>query len=241
MANPDKLWHRYHEGRQPQALQALVLHYLPLVKIICGKFYSTSDDFDDLLQEGAIGLIQAVEAFDPSRNVKFETYASLRIRGSVLDYLRKRRPGGRQVQEKIRQLDRAVQELSARLGRFPDDKEIQQALNLTTEKYQQFLQEAQPFVVALGPDQSVEDLPQEGDDAANPEEVIDHLDLKEQLAKALGSLSQKERDVVALYYYEDMTMKEIAEATGLSESRISQVHSRVLLKLRYFLAERGKM
>lgn len=222
---------------------ALIMQYAPLVKTIVDriacKVPSHIADRDDLMNVGIIGLISAFEKFDKGRNVQFETYARYRIRGAVLDELRSRDWLSRSTRNKNSKLERAFYALQKTLGRPPDDEEVAAHLGISLEEYFELLEEAKGVSLL-----SSEDLPPEycehygcregvnGSLPENPHSLLLSNELRGILKKAIDDLPGKERQVLALYYYEELTMKEIGAVLGLTESRVCQLHSKAVLRLR---------
>ncbi|HOG16762.1 MAG: RNA polymerase sigma factor FliA [Syntrophaceae bacterium PtaU1.Bin231] len=221
----------------------LILKYAPLVKYTVGRITAKLPippaDREDLVHVGIIGLISALEKFDPSRNVQFETYARFRIRGAVLDELRARDWVPRSVRNKDDRIEEAFTRLRKDLGRPPGDGEVADCLGVSVEEYYKMLDEAK-FVTIV----SAEDLPpdflehfsrqdvMEEVDRGNPLQLLANGELRERLKEAIDDLPDKERLVLSLYYYEELTMKEIGKVLKLTESRVCQLHSQATLRLR---------
>ncbi len=223
------------------------MKYVPLVKNIVGRIVLRLPDHiskDDLINVGVIGLMSALEKFDETRNVRFETYAGFRIRGAVLDELRARDVVPRSVRNKETRLEAAFKTLQNELGRHPTDEEVSNHLGISLEKYYKLLDEARGVCIL-----SNDDLPRgycekcgqyevlKKIDQNNPFSLLARRELKETLKNAIDSLPEKERLVLALYYYEELTLKEIGVVIKLTESRICQIHSRAILKLKTSLRE----
>jgi len=221
----------------------LILKYAPLVKYTVGRITAKlpipAADREDLVHVGIIGLISALEKFDPSRNVQFETYARFRIRGAVLDELRARDWVPRSVRNKDDRIEDAFSKLRKSLGRPPKDGEVAEFLGVAVEEYYKMLDESK-FVTIV----SAEDLPPdflehfsrqdvvEELDRGNPLQLLANSELRERLKEAIDDLPDKERLVLSLYYYEELTMKEIGKVLKLTESRVCQLHSQATLRLR---------
>ncbi len=222
----------------------MVLQYAPLVKYVIGRLAVGTPsivDFDDLLSAGTVGLIQAVDRYNPDRGVKFETYAISRIRGAIIDSLRALDHLPRSVRQKARQIDDANKRLSATLNRPPSDAEVAEYLGVSLDSYYDILIDASRVTVSLdgllGGQETTDGapVPVELDDPTSHDEVtsgIERAEMVEALSAAVGHLPKRERLVVALYYQDEMTMKEISKVLGISESRVCQLHSRALAKLR---------
>jgi len=224
--------------------------YLPLVKYIAGRLaigLPRSVEMDDLINAGVIGLIEAHHNFDSGKGVKFETYASLRIRGSILDELRGMDWVPRSTRARSREIERAIAKLENELGRTPTEAELADGLGVELEDYHRMIDDVSSTSLL-----SLDELAGgEGDDKPVP--LVDTLrspdqpsalmnlereELRDLLADSLGQLSEQERLVVALYYYEELTLKEIGQVLELSESRVSQLHTKAVLGLRAKLRKR---
>ena len=221
----------------------LILKYVPLVKNVVGRIAARLPahvvDREDLVHVGIIGLMSALEKYDASRNVQFETYARFRIRGAVLDEMRSRDWVPRSTRSKDNKLEAAFEKLQAILGRSPGEDEIADFLQMTMDEYYQLLDGSRCITVI-----SSEDLP--GDyldslsrdevletvDHGNPLELLKSSELREGMKKAIDQLPEKEKLVLALYYYEELTMKEIGKVLSLTESRVCQLHTQAVFRLR---------
>jgi RNA polymerase sigma factor for flagellar operon FliA len=243
------LWHRYHaRGPGDASEEELVKQYLPLVKSVVGRIAINLPphlDAADLHSVGMIGLLNAVRNYDPQANSCFEAYARLRIRGAVIDELRRMDWAPRSVHAKARKVQRAMDLLEQRLGRFATDAEMAGALEITVEEYHAWLDEIRPAAfVFLDAAHRNED-----EEEATHHEVIhdpaqddpfDHAaraDLAERIAERIQRLPDLHRKVIALYYFEGLRLREIAEASGLCESRICQVHTQAILAIRTSLED----
>lgn len=198
-------------------------------------------EVDDLISVGAIGLMDAIEKYDPSRGAKFKTYAEFRVRGSILDELRSLDWVPRSIRQKASNLDAVVSKLQSQLGRLPEDEEIAKEMGVTLEEFFDTLNETRNMpLLSLedlgiardsGDKQSLLDT-LEGKGDVDPQTQMRLTELKNLIAAAIDSLPEKERLMVSLYYYEELTMKEIGEVLGITESRISQIHSKAVYRLR---------
>ena len=222
---------------------ALIIKYAPLVKSIvlrmAAKLPIDGADKEDLINVGIIGLISALEKYDAKRNVQFETYAHFRIRGAVLDELRQRDWVPRSTRDKDNQLEKAFAKLQKKLGRAPNETEIAEHLGLTLSEYFSLLNEVKRISII-----SQEDLPPDylekyrGEEAmdaidhGNPLQYITSKELIKGLKEAIATLPEKEKIVLSLYYYEELTMKEIGRALDLTESRVCHIHAQATLRLR---------
>ena len=219
------------------------MKYAPLVKNIVGRLAAKlpidSADKEDLVNVGIMGLMSALEKYDKTRNVQFETYASFRIRGAVLDELRAKDWVPRATRSKDNKLENAMEVLGKKLGRAPTEDEIAQQLNIPLEEYFKLLDEARCISLIstedLPPDYlerySREDIVEEIS-AGNPLNLLVNMEIKDKLKKAVDKLPEKERLVLSLYYFEEMTMKETGRVMSLTESRVCQLHAQAVLRLR---------
>lgn len=239
------LWKRYKADGDKNARERLVLAYSPLVKYVAGKMGSglpSYVDDADLISYGLTGLISAIERFEPSREIKFETYAMSRIKGSIIDELRSMDWVPRSVRMKAREFERANAKLEHKLHRAPSDQELSEELGVTIEELQEHIQQiSNSAVIALDELWSVSDSSGgqvslldtlEDPNAADPERSYDAVNVKEQIAEAISRLPEREKLVVALYYYENLTLREIGEVLGVTESRVSQLHTKAVLRLK---------
>lgn len=223
--------------------EKLIMQYAPLVKNIVGRLAAKlpidSADKEDLVNVGIMGLMSALEKYDTTRNVQFETYASFRIRGAVLDELRAKDWVPRATRSKDNKLENAMAVLEKKLGRAPTEDEIAQQLNIPLEEYFKLLDEARCISLIstedLPPDYlerySREDIVEEIS-AGNPLNLLVNMEIKDKLKKAVDKLPEKERLVLSLYYFEEMTMKETGRVMSLTESRVCQLHAQAVLRLR---------
>ena len=223
--------------------EELIMRYAPLVKNIVGRLAAKlpidSADKEDLINVGIMGLMSALEKFDKTRNVQFETYASFRIRGAVLDELRAKDWVPRATRNKDNKLENAMGTLEKKLGRVPSEDEIAQHLNIPLNEYFKLLDEAKCISLI-----STEDLPPdylerfsredvlEEISAGNPLNLLVSMETKNKLKNAIDGLPEKERLVLSLYYYEELTMKETGRVMDLTESRVCQLHAQAVLRLR---------
>jgi RNA polymerase sigma factor for flagellar operon FliA len=239
------LWRRYKTSGDERARERLVVAYSPLVKYVAGRMGSglpAHVDEADLISYGLGGLITAIERFDISREIKFETYAITRIRGSIIDELRTLDWVPRSVRAKAREIERANMKLEARLQRAPTDEEMASELSVSVEEFHEaLLQISNSTIVALDELWNVSDstgdsvslldtLPDRG--APDPQALVDQSELRDRIADAIAALPEREKLVVALYYYENLTLREIGEVLGVTESRVSQLHTKAVLRLR---------
>jgi len=241
MQDGPKLFKEYKETKSKAAKDDLVLKYAPLVKYVAGRLHvhlGGNVEYDDLVSYGILGLIDAIEKFDYLKGVKFETYASLRIKGAIIDSIRKVDWVPRSVRQKSKQLDQAYEELSNSLLREPTEKEIadklgieeSEAANLMSNHSALSLVYLDSITEAGGETANL--LKEPEDSSKNPEASYMQQEVSKSLADAIDKLTEKEKSVVTLYYFEELTLKEIGKVLGVSESRVSQLHSKAVLKLR---------
>ena len=239
------LWRRYKTGGDEQAREGLVVAYSPLVKYVAGRMASglpAHVDEADLISYGLVGLINAIERFDLGRDVKFETYAITRIKGAIIDELRSLDWVPRSVRQRARDIERANAKLEHRLQRAPTDEEMSAELGMTVDDFQDaLLQISNSTIAALDELWTVSDASGdqvslldtiEDPDSPDPARVMDQTELKDRVADAIARLPEREKLVVALYYYENLTLREIGEVLGVTESRISQLHTKAVLRLK---------
>jgi len=242
-----ELWRSYKVDGDERARERLVVAYSPLVKFIAGRMASglpSHVDEADLVSYGLLGLIGAIERFDLEREIKFETFAVARIKGAIIDELRSLDWVPRSVRSRARDVERAHAALESSLGRAPTDEEMSVKLEMTVDEFRDVLLEiANSSVLALddlwtfadpeggGGQISVLDTIQDPN-AMDPENEANTAELKDRLADAIESLPERERLVIALYYYESLTLREIGEVLGVTESRVSQLHTKAVLALR---------
>jgi RNA polymerase sigma factor for flagellar operon FliA len=235
------LWEKYIATRDPAIKEQLIVEYIELVKYVAGRlsiYFGSNVEYDDLVGYGVFGLIDAIEKFDLSKKVKFETYASLRIRGSIIDAIREQDWAPRSLRKKSKELEKAYSELENKLGHSATDQEVADMMGITVDELNKLLQEvnmSQMISLEDYLDQNREtrfDSLSFNKDYDKPEERMDVIELKEILADAIEKLPEKERLVVTLYYYEELTLKEISVIMKVSESRVSQLHTRAILRMR---------
>ena len=238
----EKLWMSYSKNRTPELREQIIIEYAPLVKLVAGRlsmYLGYNVEYEDLVSYGIFGLIDAIDKFDYGKNVKFETYASLRIRGEILDQIRKMDWIPRTIRQKQKRIDAVCKDIETRLGRSATDEEIASELGISDDEYLEWQSQMKiTNVVSLNEymEQGAE-VPAEGNQFTtsrfdSPEENIEKEELKKVLEESLEQLTEKEKKVILLYYYEDLTLKEISNVLEVSESRISQLHTRALQKMK---------
>ncbi len=241
-AGRKKLWEEYMKSRSTELREKIILEYAPLVKTVAGRlsmYLGHNVEYDDLVSYGIFGLIDAIDKFDTLKEVKFETYASLRIRGSILDQIRKMDWIPRTIRQKQKQIDAVIRKIETETGRSATDEEIAQGLGITGDEYVDW-QSQMKITGLVSLNEYIEqgsEISQDGGQHTaarfvSPEENVEKQELVRVLGEALELLTEKEKKVITLYYYEDLTLKEISNVLGVSESRISQLHTRALQKMR---------
>ena len=240
LMDKEKMWDCYRKTPTPELREKLIIEYAQLVKLVAGRlsmYLGHNVEFDDLVSYGIFGLIDAIDKFDTDKNVKFETYASLRIRGAILDQIRKMDWIPRTVRQRQRKIDDAIKSVEMRTGKNASDEELAAELKISEEELCSWQSQLKVTnIVSL--DEFQEAGPEPVMDAthnshfAQPEDVISKDELKQMLLKSLDSLTEKERRVIELYYYDDLTLKEISQVLSVSESRVSQLHTKALIKMK---------
>ncbi len=238
------LWLEYRRTGDKAIRDRLILTYAPLVKYVAGRVGSglpAHVDEGDLVSYGLLGLIGAIERFDPGRDIKFETYAIARIKGSIIDELRSMDWVPRSVRSRARDIERSIAQLEARLHRAPNDEEIAAHLGISEEEFQESLVEiSRSSIAALDelwtgsgggdPVALIDTI--EDPEAPEPQSAMAHTEMREALGEAIARLPEREKLVVTLYYYEELTLREIGEVLGVTESRVSQLHTKAILRLK---------
>ena len=238
------LWHEYRATGDRGVRDRLILTYAPLVKFVAGRLGSSLPshvDEQDLVSYGLLGLIGAIERFDPDREIKFETYAIMRIKGAIIDELRSLDWVPRSVRSRAREIERAIVELERTLMRAPTDEEIAEKVGITTEELEGSLTEIsrssiaaldELWTVSAGGDQIALIDTIEDTQGPEPQSALAQTEMREALGEAIARLPEREKLVVTLYYYEELTLREIGEVLGVTESRVSQLHTKAILRLK---------
>jgi RNA polymerase sigma factor FliA len=236
------LWERYFQDGDPVVREQLILQYSPLVKYVMGRLAISLPailDYEDILSFGTIGLIEAVERFDHTKGVKFETYAIARIRGAIIDALRSLDRLPRSVRQKAREANEAILRLTNELGRDPTDEEVAAALNVGADAYRKTQVDSSWITVSLdtlgmtdGEDDTGGAMAVADPDGEDFSADLERQELIGDLADAIRDLPDREQLILSLYYKEELTMREVSEVLGISESRVCQLHARALTRLR---------
>lgn len=245
----DELWITYKKTKQIDIRDYFIKKYSPLVKYVAGKVAMGKPgniEYDDLVGYGVFGLIDAIEKFDPQKNVKFKTYAVTRIRGAIYDELRSIDFVPRSVRQKAKEVEQAIAHVEERTGRPATDQEIADEMQIDIKEFYTTLTKISSTSVL-----SLSDSWFNGDDSdkisiqdtiesspkLNPDTTVERDSVKELIIKAINELPDKERKVLVLYYYEDLTLKEIGEVLSVTESRVSQLHTKAIARMKSKLAE----
>ncbi|MFA9463810.1 MAG: FliA/WhiG family RNA polymerase sigma factor [Velocimicrobium sp.] len=238
----NKLWVEYTKVKAPGIREKLIIEYAGLVKVVAGRlsmYLGYTVEYDDLVGYGTFGLIDAIDKFDNLKGVKFETYASLRIRGAILDQIRKMDWIPRTLRQKQKKLDVAYNKIEIERGRFATDEEIATELKISVDELTRW--QSQTKVANLisldefmeqGTEVRMEAVSGEHAHYDQPETVIEKEELKRQLAEVINTLTDNEKKVITFYYYEELTLKEISKVLEVSESRVSQLHTKALSKMK---------
>ena len=237
MKNPNinQVWKEYRETGDSDLREQLILEYAPLVKYVAGRLaihLGQHMEFDDLISCGIFGLIDAIDKFDMHKGVKFETYASLRIRGSIIDNIRNIDWVPRTLRQKSKKLDQLTAQMESDLGREPTEDELAQKLSITVTEVRELIRDSAVHSLV-----SLDDYLEQNTDLAmdslddTPEGHFKRHELRELLIESIENLTEKERLTITLHYYEDLTMREISKVLEVSESRVSQIHSRAMMKM----------
>jgi RNA polymerase sigma factor for flagellar operon FliA len=240
----EELWQKYRKTRDPKIRETFIKQYAPLVKYVAGKVavgMPSSVEFDDLVGFGVFGLLDAIEKFEPEKNVKFKTYAVTRIRGAIYDELRSIDWVPRSVRQKTREVEETIGALEAQLGRTATDQEIAGAMGMDQEEYLKILIKISGTSIL-----SLSDVWFTGDEndkvsigdsiespsSMNPDVIVEKDEIRRVIVEAISELPDKEKKILVLYYYEDLTLKEIGQVLEVTESRVSQLHTKAILRLR---------
>lgn len=239
------LWEEYAKAKSAKIREKLITEYAGLVKVVAGRmgmYLGYTVEYDDLVGYGIFGLIDAIDKYELTKGVKFETYASLRIRGAILDQIRKMDWIPRTIRQKQKRLETAIHDLELRYGRSATNEELSAELEISIEELEELVsQTSLSNLVSL--DEYLEQGSEVRVEAGNqprfeqPEQVIERQELKRILAEAIDTLTEKEQKVIAFYYFEELTLKEISKILEVSESRVSQLHTKALKKMKERLGD----
>jgi len=240
----EELWIQYRREKDPLIRDAFIKQYAPLVKYVAGKVavgMPHNVEFDDLVGFGVFGLLDAIDKFDPEKNVKFKTYAVTRIRGAIFDELRSIDWVPRSVRQKTREVEEVIGALEAQYGRAATDQEIAKAMGMDEEEFLKTMQRISSTSIL-----SLNDVWFSGDEndkvsigdsiespsSLNPDVIVEKEEIRRVIIDAISELPEKEKKILVLYYYEDLTLKEIGQVLEVTESRVSQLHTKAILRLR---------
>ena len=237
--DPELLMRQYKETGSVELRNRLVMHYSYIAKSVAGKMSSTYHKYasvEEMVNHGAIALIDSLERYDPNQGVKFSTYAFTKVRGAIIDYVRKQDWLPRRVRQTDIIISKAEEQLTNELGRTPTREEIASRLGMSLAKYDKCVYEMSgesmySFEALLSAPVQMNHFRLQ-EDSMGPEEQMDEQELRQELARAIDELNQQERTVLSLYYYEELTMKEIGQVMGVSEQRIGQINRKLIKKLR---------
>lgn len=244
-AEKAELWASYSKNRSSEIREKIIIEYAPLVKVVAGHLHmylGHNVEYDDLVGYGVFGLIDAVDKYDTDKEVKFETYASLRIRGSILDHIRKMDWIPRTLRQKQKKMDSVIKEIETETGKTATDQQIAERLDISLEELQEWYTKMKGTTL-ISLNEYIDQGSEIQMDASRnshfetPEKVMENQDIKRILAESMENLTEKERKVILFYYYEELTLKEISRILEVSESRVSQLHTRALEKLRNKLGD----
>ncbi|MGN0506756.1 MAG: FliA/WhiG family RNA polymerase sigma factor [Lachnospiraceae bacterium] len=238
----EKLWAEYVKKPTQELREKIIIEYAGLVKIVAGKlsiYLGYNVEYEDLVSYGTFGLIDAIDKFDYGKGVKFETYASLRIRGAILDQIRRMDWLPRTVRQKQKRIDAAYNKIELAEGRMATDEEVAEELEISLEELDTW--QAQTKAAGLvslddyleqGSESGITSIADGAEEYHQPESIVEKQEVRKILLESLESLTEKEKKVILLYYYEELTLKEISAVLEVSESRISQLHTKAIQKLR---------
>jgi RNA polymerase sigma factor for flagellar operon FliA len=232
------LWDEYRKTNDKKIKDQLIVKYIDLVKIIAGRLYvnyRNNTEFEDLVSYGIFGLLDAIDKFDPSKNVKFETYAYIRIRGAIIDQLRTLDWIPRSVRQKYKKIEDAYKTIENKLGRSANDQEVAHELNISVAELNSMLGEVHSFSV-ISLEEKISNNANftimDEDISTEPQQSLEKEEVKKILLDSLNELAEREKKIIELYYYSELTYKEISAILSVSESRISQIHTKAIMKLK---------
>ncbi|MBM7613685.1 FliA/WhiG family RNA polymerase sigma factor [Alkaliphilus hydrothermalis] len=231
------LWQNYKANKDVEAKAALIENYIEVVKVVAGRLYTTygsNVEYDDLVSYGIFGLIDAIDKFELDKSVKFETYAQIRIRGAIIDQLRNLDWVPRSIRQKSKTLDLAYHKLDNSLGRRASDEEVAKEMGLSINDFQSLLNQVNNLHI-LSLEEKLTDVNighLYGEEELLPESIVCNQEAYEILKESIDYLPNREKQVITLYYYEELTYKEIGNVLGVSESRVSQLHTKAISRLK---------
>ena len=237
MEKIENVWRTYRRTKDPMLKQKLILQYAPIVKFVAGRLsihMGQHVEYDDLISYGIFGLIDAVEKFDIDKGVKFETYASLRIRGAIIDNIRKMDWVPRTLRQKNKEYEQICMQLESELGREATEEDLAKRLNISIKGARELIRKSTVLSLVSLDDylsQNYESAFGTGSADDTPEGHFNKQEIHRMLTETIDQLSEREKKVVTLYYFEDLTLKEISDIMGVSESRVSQIHSKAILRM----------
>jgi RNA polymerase sigma factor for flagellar operon FliA len=235
-------WDAFHASQEATARDWLVVHYASLVKFVAGRLAAglpKSVDTGDLVSAGVFGLMNAIDKFDPANGAKFETYAIPRIRGAILDGLRALDWVPRSVRSRSRSVQDAIAQLEHQLGRTPTDEEIASELKITVEELEKWLSDIAAGSVGPLDHVAMDNTAAEANAQIQPGRAMEEGELRDAMRAEISKLPEREQAILILYYEDGLTLSEIGDALGVTESRISQIHTKAVLQLRSRLAAAG--
>lgn len=238
----DTAWDAFHASQEATARDWLVVHYASLVKFVAGRLAAglpKSVDTGDLVSAGVFGLMNAIDKFDPANGAKFETYAIPRIRGAILDGLRALDWVPRSVRSRSRSVQDAIAQLEHQLGRTPTDEEIAGELKITVEELEKWLSDIAAGSVGPLDHVAMDNTAAEANAQIQPGRAMEEGELRDAMRAEISKLPEREQAILILYYEDGLTLSEIGDALGVTESRISQIHTKAVLQLRSRLAAAG--
>jgi RNA polymerase sigma factor for flagellar operon FliA len=238
----DSAWEAWHQSQEVTAREWLVVHYASLVKFVAGRLAAglpKTVDTGDLVSAGVFGLMNAIDKFDPSQGFKFETYAVPRIRGAILDGLRALDWVPRSVRSRSRSVQDAIAQLEHELGRTPTDEEIASELQISVEELEKWWADIAAGAVGPLDHVAMDNAPAEADAHLQPGRAMEEGELRDAMRAEISRLPEREQAILILYYEDGLTLAEIGDALGVTESRVSQIHTKAVLQLRSRLAAAG--
>ncbi len=234
----NNLWESYAKTKDLNLREELIIHYLYLVKYVAGRLFSSygnNVEYDDLVSYGVFGLIDAIDKYDLNRGVKFDTYAQLRVRGAIIDHLREIDWLPRSVRQKAKELEKVYFDLENKFGRSVTDNEVAQHLGISVDEFFKKIQSITTYsIISLDDflDQKRDMIMDEPGIGGSLDANIEESELVEVLSAEINNLPEKEKKIISLYYYEGLTYKEIGKIMGISESRVSQLHTKAIIRLK---------